>query len=150
MKMVNITRKDFLDLLWKGGLSLSALLGLAGISRFFAFSPDPVPPSRYDLGSADQYPPGSRTTIKDARAILANTVSGLQALSLTCPHLGCELEATADGFACPCHGSRFTADGKLQHGPASRNMDTLLVEVTDEGKVTLYRKQSEKQVSGKP
>ena len=29
------------------------------------------------------------------------------ALDLTCPHLGCTVKATAEGFACPCHGSRF-------------------------------------------
>jgi Rieske Fe-S protein len=25
--------------------------------------------------------------------------------SAACPHLGCTIDATANGFACPCHGS---------------------------------------------
>lgn len=37
-----------------------------------------------------------------------------------CPHLGCELAWNQDELSwdCPCHGSRFTYDGKLIGGPA--------------------------------
>ncbi len=42
-----------------------------------------------------------------------------------CPHLGCALrwnkaERTWD---CPCHGSRFTRDGRLLDGPAQEGLD---------------------------
>lgn len=41
------------------------------------------------------------------------------ALSLTCTHLGCRVaRAPSDGFACPCHGSRFDARGVVVRGPA--------------------------------
>lgn len=41
-----------------------------------------------------------------------------------CPHLGCELTWNEDekSWDCPCHGSRFEADGKLIDGPAQENM----------------------------
>lgn len=54
-------------------------------------------------------------------------VKGLskQALSLEefpkkCSHMGCKLEKNADEntWECPCHGSRFTAEGNLLNGPA--------------------------------
>ena len=48
-----------------------------------------------------------------------------------CPHLGCTVNATADGFACPCHGSRFKSDGEVVRGPAPRGMRELAVEERD-------------------
>lgn len=53
------------------------------------------------------------------------------ALDLTCPHLGCTVNATAQGFACPCHGSRFKSDGQVLEGPASRALKRLEVEPRD-------------------
>jgi menaquinol-cytochrome c reductase iron-sulfur subunit len=48
-------------------------------------------------------------------------------LSPICPHLGCMVEwmQKKRQFICPCHGSRFTADGSLAEGPALRGMDYL-------------------------
>ena len=41
-------------------------------------------------------------------------------LAVTCSHLGCSVNFNADlkRFECPCHGSRFSIDGKVIHGPA--------------------------------
>ncbi|MEZ0273572.1 MAG: FAD-dependent oxidoreductase [Roseimicrobium sp.] len=49
----------------------------------------------------------------------------LTLLSPVCPHLGCivhwnDAEQTWD---CPCHGSRFTSDGKLMAGPAEKDLE---------------------------
>ncbi len=42
-----------------------------------------------------------------------------------CPHLGCALKWNADerSWDCPCHGSRFSEDGKLLNGPAQGDID---------------------------
>jgi Rieske Fe-S protein len=45
---------------------------------------------------------------------------GVYAISLVCTHLGCIVKNVADGFECPCHGSRFTPDGAVAKGPAPR------------------------------
>lgn len=41
-----------------------------------------------------------------------------------CPHMGCELckNEIEDSYDCPCHGSRFDADGKLIDNPAQTGM----------------------------
>ena len=41
-----------------------------------------------------------------------------------CPHMGCALKWNPQehSWECPCHGSRFTADGKLLDNPATSDM----------------------------
>ena len=48
----------------------------------------------------------------------------LFAVSLKCPHLGCQLEGNPDekSWDCPCHGSRFDHQGRLLDGPAQRDL----------------------------
>jgi cytochrome b6-f complex iron-sulfur subunit/menaquinol-cytochrome c reductase iron-sulfur subunit len=61
----------------------------------------------------------------------------VSAFSAVCPHLGCSVNALADGtFACPCHTSAFGADGARAAGPAPRGMDSLATRV-DEGVVAV-------------
>jgi Rieske Fe-S protein len=53
------------------------------------------------------------------------------ALDLTCTHLGCTVKATEQGFACPCHGSRFGSDGNVVKGPAPRPLRRLSLDRRD-------------------
>ncbi len=57
------------------------------------------------------------------------------AISRRCTHLGCtvnyhEKEKIVE---CPCHQSRFTATGKVLHGPAKKNLASYKVEKLDAG-----------------
>jgi Rieske Fe-S protein len=53
------------------------------------------------------------------------------AFNVRCPHAGCFADAIpgGQGFHCPCHNSRFNADGSVIPGSASpRGLDELDVE----------------------
>jgi cytochrome b6-f complex iron-sulfur subunit len=46
----------------------------------------------------------------------------LIAVNPTCPHKECDVAWQGDikSFVCPCHKSRFAADGKVTNGPATQ------------------------------
>jgi len=136
--MTEPSRRDLLKLARAGFLWLSGALALGGLFRFMEYEPNPAPQTEFDLGPADRFPLGSHTLLPDPPAVLLHTQSGYSALSLTCTHLGCTVEQTADGFTCPCHASRFDAQGKVTHGPAVKPLKSLRVELIDDGRLILH------------
>ena len=136
--MSDISRHDFLKLTRNGLLWMSAALGLGGLFRFLDYEAYPAPKTEFDLGSAANYPIGSRTLLVDVPAVLIHNENGFSALSLTCTHLGCMVEQNRDEFACPCHGSHFSLNGKVLHGPATQPLASLRIETTEDGNLILH------------
>lgn len=136
--MPDLSRRDFLKVTRNGILWLSAALGLGGLFRFLDYDPNPAPKTEFDLGSATNYPPGSRTLLANVPAVLIHNEGRFSALSLICTHLGCTVEQGEDGFICPCHGSHFDANGKLLHGPATQPLTSLRIETTEDGELILH------------
>jgi menaquinol-cytochrome c reductase iron-sulfur subunit len=56
------------------------------------------------------------------------------AFSAECPHLGCGVNLAPDkhSFACPCHSSSFSIDGKPTNVIPPRPMDRLDVKLSDD------------------
>jgi cytochrome b6-f complex iron-sulfur subunit len=135
---VRLSRRDFLSWAWKGMLALSSLLGLGVLLRFFDYQDEPPQPTTFDLGLAEKYPAGSVTLVPEAQAVLLHEAGGFRALSNTCPHLGCTVEAIAGGFRCPCHGSKFDRHGAVQTGPATITLQNFRLETTAEGRLILH------------
>lgn len=56
-----------------------------------------------------------------------------QVLSAVCPHEGCEVSWRDDEnvFSCPCHDSKFAADGSRTYGPARHGLHPLPSRVAD-------------------
>lgn len=110
------------------------------------------PSEPLDLGPIDRFRVGAEPrkveivspVVKDGWTAARNVVLGaaflrrpsadkVLALSAVCPHLGCAVgwDAAAKNFLCPCHDSRFEADGPRMTGPAERGLDPLPVEIVD-------------------
>jgi cytochrome b6-f complex iron-sulfur subunit len=136
--MAEITRRDFLKLASGAILTLSGLLGFSGLFRFLDTQTEPSAPTDFDLGSPGNYPFNSRTVLPDVPALLIRTQSGFSAFSLLCTHLGCTVESKSDGFACPCHGSRFDLQGNVRRGPAGKALNSLRTGITSDGNLHLY------------
>jgi glycine/D-amino acid oxidase-like deaminating enzyme/nitrite reductase/ring-hydroxylating ferredoxin subunit len=58
----------------------------------------------------------------------------LHAFSAVCPHLGCNVRWNSDerSFDCPCHGSRFTCEGKVMNGPATSDLKPISINVEED------------------
>lgn len=136
--MSDITRRDFIKITTTTLLTASGLLGLGGLLRFLDFESEPPPKTAFDLGPAANYASGSRTVLEDVPAILFHTPKGFSALSLVCTHLGCTVKPETDGFACPCHGSRYNQAGAVQRGPAQKPLRALRVEISSNGHLVLH------------
>jgi cytochrome b6-f complex iron-sulfur subunit len=140
MSPEKISRRDFLKLARTGLLTLSGLLGLAGLVRFLGYPSQPPTPTEFVLGAPDDYALGSRTLFPQVPALLIRGATGFRALSLVCPHLGCTVDPKPEGFTCPCHGSRFDSQGGLLGGPATKALTVLRVDIAADGKLHLYTK----------
>jgi nitrite reductase/ring-hydroxylating ferredoxin subunit len=57
-------------------------------------------------------------------AISCDEQGQLQAVSPVCTHLGCVVRwnPAEQSWDCPCHGSRFSSEGEVLHGPALSNL----------------------------
>jgi cytochrome b6-f complex iron-sulfur subunit len=63
---------------------------------------------------------------------------GIYAISGVCTHLGCSVGRSPEGFACPCHGSRFADSGDVTRGPAPRALPWLEVGRAADGQLVVY------------
>ena len=74
---------------------------------------------------ADIFSPSRSMTHPQLGTNLLESAKNLLSLSpRRCPHLGCALKWNAQehSWDCPCHGSRFTADGTLIDNPATGDL----------------------------
>ena len=77
-----------------------------------------------DVESAVEIAPGQGAILnRGARklAVYRDDDGGLHAMSAACTHLGCAVSwnPAERSWDCPCHGSRFSAEGAVLHGPAN-------------------------------
>lgn len=82
---------------------------------------------RGDVKHARDIAPGTGALLRQGLHLLAvyrDPAGTCHARSATCPHLGgvVQWNSAESSWDCPCHGSRFTAEGKLVAGPANSDL----------------------------
>jgi len=122
----NVNRRDFLKNSFKtiaiGSLALSAI----DIKKLLAESEDRGNTSEATkVINIGDYPELSSVggQVQIGKVNVSRTgQSKFLALSTICTHKKCDVDATGNGFECPCHGSTFSKSGKVLSGPATKNL----------------------------
>jgi cytochrome b6-f complex iron-sulfur subunit len=71
------------------------------------------------IGMPGDFPVNSEPVrVSGQNLFLVHDREGFWVVSAVCTHLGCIVAQNAEGYGCPCHGSRFGHDGKVLQGPA--------------------------------
>ena len=88
-----------------------------------------------EVAPLEKVPEGSalRTTVRDQPVILVNVGGKIRAFSGICTHESCELgwNQRQQLIRCPCHGSAFSPDGKVEKGPATLPLPEFRTSVRD-------------------
>lgn len=135
-----VRRRDFLGLAALWSFLSTGVVMLAGALRLPMPSVFPETGSKFRIGPPDRYPLGSVVKIAERNVLVSRDERGFRALSLICTHLGCITSREADGqFVCPCHGSRFDAEGKVTKGPAPSRLRYLEVSRAPSGDLMIDR-----------
>lgn len=85
-------------------------------------------PSRIRLKSLPEYASENiNVAAQYTDYVTEKRVDEVHKLSKVCPHLGCIVawNSTEQTWDCPCHGSRFKADGTVYQGPANSNLSPI-------------------------
>ena len=131
----NIGRRAFLNGVAGAALSIAAV-GTVVVSAEY-LSPNVLfePPTSFRVGQPEDYPINSVTLILEQQVYVVRSPAGFSALSAICTHLGCitHWDAAIGLIACPCHGSRFTRDGTVEHGPAPRPLEHFAMRLAPDG-----------------
>jgi cytochrome b6-f complex iron-sulfur subunit len=140
---------------------LGTAAGVAGIGaqaailvRSFVPNVSYDPPSSVKVGPPESFADGL-TFLADRRVFIVRDSKAFRALSAVCTHLGCTVRAEAierpdpadqsgrrqvqvHQFSCPCHGSRYAADGSNLSGPAPRPLPAFrLALAPDDGQLVV-------------
>jgi cytochrome b6-f complex iron-sulfur subunit len=119
-------RRDFVKVVAAGTLALGIGGAVVEAGRFLKPNVLYEPSKVFRVGDPSSFPIGSRTVIEGRGVEIVRERDGIHAISLVCTHLGCLLRPVENdpecGYACPCHGSRFTMTGEVLGGPAPREL----------------------------
>ena len=127
-------RRRFLRRIGQWSVVAALSTQFAGVVRAFVPRVLYEPSKKFKLGTPAQYPEGV-TFVPAHRLFVVRERNQFHVISAACTHLGCTVEWKAEGseFDCPCHGSKFTADGERFAGPAPGALPLYPLSVSGDG-----------------
>jgi len=132
-----VSRRDFLNEITFAALGIAA--GGSAIVTYGYLEPNVLfePPTKFRAGAPDLYPVNTVTYLPEQQVYIVRTREGFYAVSAVCTHLGCitQWKPEAEQIACPCHGSKFRADGRKIEGPAPRPLPHFSIGLTPDGEL---------------
>ena len=137
-------RRDFLNEITLGALGITGLGSVAVSYQYFSPNVLFEPSTTFRAGNPDLYPVHSVTFLQDQQVYIVRMPEGFYAVSAVCTHLGCvtQWKPDADIIACPCHGSKFKADGTKIEGPAPRPLPHFAISLTADGDLLVDKLQN--------
>lgn len=150
----DVSRRSFLKQLTAGMVGVS-LVGTAW-PYLRSLAPNVLyePPRRFKIGPPDRFTAGV-VFLDEHKLFLFREENSFRAISAVCTHLGCTVKYSAfrqrqeveiggrkevqhGEFRCPCHGSKFRADGTNFAGPAPRPLSWHPLELApDDGQLVV-------------
>jgi Rieske Fe-S protein len=109
------------------GMASALLFALIGMLRLPKAAVLASPSKKFRVTLPETLQPGEAFVPPGRPVAIFRDADGVYAVSTICTHLGCVVKNHPEGFECPCHGSRFAADGAVTKGPAPRALPWLLV-----------------------
>ena len=138
LEPARVTRRSFLSLASLTSFFSAVGVALAGVLRLPKPAVLPGPVRRYKIGYPEQFAVGTEAFLEKENIFVFRDAEGIYAVSTTCTHLGCTVARSAEGFACPCHGSRFSPNGNVIGGPAPRALPWLEVSRAADGQLVVF------------
>lgn len=128
-------RRDFINWVGLGWLASSLPVALAACSPQTT-SPKSSAGDWQTVGTTEELDKTGQLLAKNspigAILVIGTSKTGnLKAVDPTCTHAGCTVawQAEAKKFSCPCHGSQFAVDGKVQKEPATKPLKTYIAKI---------------------